>query len=181
MIFRSTPLPDLQLLELEPRGDARGFFARAFCKRELAAHGLDLEIAQANTSFSAQAGTLRGMHYQLPPHSETKIVRCIRGSIYDAALDLRPESPTFGKSWGQVLSAENRLALVIPKGFAHGFLTLENDSEVFYLVDEYYSPEWERGIRWDDPRFAVSWPRQPEVLSERDLAHPDFDPDWHLA
>jgi len=167
--FHATPLPGLTLVELEPRGDERGNFARAFCTREMQAAGLEMQVAQVNLSCSTQRGTLRGMHFQLPPYAEAKLVRCLRGAIYDMALDVHS-----GQSWGVELSAANRLALYVPKGFAHGFLSLVDDCEVLYLTDEFYSPEWERGIRWNDPRFELQWPFEPRVISERDRAHPDY-------
>jgi len=133
------------------------------------AAGLEMQVAQVNLSCSTQRGTLRGMHFQLPPYAEAKLVRCLRGAIYDMALDVHS-----GQSWGVELSAANRLALYVPKGFAHGFLSLVDDCEVLYLTDEFYSPEWERGIRWNDPRFELQWPFEPRVISERDRAHPDY-------
>jgi dTDP-4-dehydrorhamnose 3,5-epimerase len=134
-----------------------------------------------NNSLSVSKGTLRGMHYQLAPKGETKVVRCLRGALFDIILDLRQGSPTFGKHFGVELSAENRRMLYVPKGFAHGFVTLVEDTEAFYLVDEFYSPEHERGIRWNDPRFALPWPVQPVVMSDKDRAYRDFDPAWHLG
>jgi dTDP-4-dehydrorhamnose 3,5-epimerase len=181
MIFTKTPLKDAYLIDLEKRGDERGFFARLFCVEEFAKHGLETCFIQANNSFSKEKGTFRGMHYQLAPKAETKLVRCIKGSLYDAILDLRPNSPTFGKSFGAVLSADNRLMMYVPRGFAHGFLTLEPDSEVFYLVSESYSKEHERGIRWNDPHFKIAWPASPVVLSERDRQHREFDFSYHLS
>ena len=181
MIFTETPLRGAFLIDLERRGDDRGFFARAFCEREFAAHGLATRFVQANDSLSAQRGTLRGMHYQLAPKAETKLVRCIRGALFDVILDLRSGSATFGKSFGAELTAENRRMMYVPKGFAHGFVTLADDTEAFYLVDEHYAPEAERGVRWDDPRFAIRWPVAPAVLSDKDRAHRDFDPRWHLG
>ncbi len=181
MKFTETPLPGAWLIDLEKRGDDRGFFARAFCEREFADHGLVDRFVQVNNSLSAQRGTLRGMHYQLQPRSETKLVRCIRGALWDAILDLRPGSPTFGKSFGAELTAENRRMLYVPKGFAHGFITLADDTEAFYFVDEFYAPEQERGVRWDDPRFAIPWPERPVVISDKDRGHRDFDPAWHLG
>ena len=130
------------------------------------------QFVQVNNSLSARKGTLRGMHYQLAPKAETKVVRCIRGALYDVILDLRQGSPTFGQSFGAELSAENRRMMYVPKGFAHGFFTLTDDTEAFYFVDEFYAPERERGIRWDDPRFAIAWPAQPAVLSEKDRGLP---------
>lgn len=181
MIFTETPIPGVYVVDLERRGDDRGFFARAFCEREFAAHGLATRFVQANDSLSAQRGTLRGMHYQLAPRAETKLVRCIRGALYDVVLDLRPGSPTFGKSYGTELTAANRRMMYVPKGFAHGFVTLEDDTEAFYLVDEPYAPEQERGVRWNDPRFGIRWPVEPAVISDKDRRHPDFDPKHHLG
>jgi len=181
MQFIPTPLAGAFLIDLEKRGDDRGFFARAFCEQEFAAHQLVSRFVQVNNSLSAFKGTLRGMHYQLAPKGETKLVRCIRGALWDAILDLRPESPTFGQHFGAELSAENRRMMYVPKGFAHGFITLQDDTEAFYFVDEFYSPEQERGLRWNDPRFAIKWPAEPVVLSDKDREHKDFDPAWHLA
>ena len=181
MIFNHTPLPGAYLLDLEKRGDDRGFFARAFCEREFAASNLATRFVQANNSLSARKGTLRGMHYQLAPKAETKLVRCIRGALYDLILDMRPDSPTFGQSFGAELTAENRRMMYVPKGFAHGFITLADDTEAFYFVDEFYSPEHERGIRWNDPEFNLSWPLSPTVLSDKDANHRDFDSAWHLS
>ena len=172
MQFISTPLKGSYLIDLEKRGDDRGFFSRMFCIEEFAKHGLESKFIQANNSFSTHRGTLRGLHYQLHPKEETKLVRCIKGSFYDVILDLRNDSPTFGKSFGAVLSADNRRMMYVPRGFAHGFLTLEDDSEVIYFVSEFYSKDEERGIRWNDPRFKIEWPSEPVVISERDRNHP---------
>lgn len=180
MIFTETPLAGAYLIELEKRGDDRGFFARAFCQKEFSAHGLVSNFVQVNNSLSATKGTLRGMHYQLAPRAETKLVRCIRGGLYDVILDLRPGSPTFGKSFGAELTAENRRMMYVPKGFAHGFITIEPNTEAFYFVDEFYAPEHERGVRWNDPKFKIAWPLDPAVLSDKDKAQRDFDPAWHL-
>ena len=180
MIFTETPIPGAYLIDLEKRGDDRGFFARAFCEKEFAAHQLVTRFVQVNNSLSAQRGTLRGMHYQLAPKAETKLVRCIRGALYDLILDLRPGSPTFGQSFGAELTAENRRMMYVPKGFAHGFITLADDTEAFYFVDEFYAPEHERGVRWNDPRFDLQWPIDPVVLSDKDANQRDFDPAWHL-
>lgn len=174
MLFEPTPLQGGYVIEPQRRGDERGFFARVFCQKELAEQGLTCNVVQANNSFSAKARTLRGLHYQLPPHCETKIVRCIRGSIYDVMVDLRPDSSTFGKHFGAELTAANQKMMYVPKGFAHGFITLADDCEVLYLVDEFYSPDRERGLRWNDPFFKVEWLESPVCLSERDAAHPDF-------
>jgi dTDP-4-dehydrorhamnose 3,5-epimerase len=181
VIFTPAPLQGVYVVEMEKRGDDRGFFARAFCENEFAARGLATRMVQMNDSLSVRRGTLRGMHYQLAPKAETKVVRCFRGALFDIVLDLRRDSPTFGKTFGVELTAENRRMLYVPKGFAHGFVTLLDDTEAFYLVDEFYSPEHERGVRWNDPRFAIEWPVQPAVMSEKDRAYRDFDPAWHLG
>jgi dTDP-4-dehydrorhamnose 3,5-epimerase len=180
MIFTETPIPGAFLIDLEKRGDDRGFFARGFCEKEFAAHRLATRFVQVNNSLSAQRGTLRGMHYQLAPRAETKLVRCIRGALYDLILDLRPGSATFGQSFGAELTAENRRMMYVPKGFAHGFITLAEDTEAFYFVDEFYAPEHERGVRWNDPEFNLRWPIAPIVLSDKDANQRDFDPAWHL-
>jgi dTDP-4-dehydrorhamnose 3,5-epimerase len=181
MIFTETALPGAFIIELEKRGDERGFFARAFCEREFGAHKLTTHFVQVNNSLSADRGTLRGLHYQLAPKAETKVVRCIRGSLFDMIIDLRKESPTFGQSFGLELSAENRRMLYVPKGFAHGFVTLTENTEAFYFVDEFYAPEQERGVRFNDPKFALKWPIEPVVISDKDRNHRDFDPSWHLG
>jgi len=180
MIFNETPIPGVYLIDLEKRGDDRGFFARVFCTNEFREHGLVTEFVQVNNSLTGAKGTLRGMHYQLPPSAETKIVRCIRGALWDCVLDLRPDSLTFGRWFGSELSADNRRMMYVPKGFAHGFLTLENDAEAFYFVDEVYAPQQERIVRWNDPKFAIEWPMQPVSLSDKDANAPDFDPAHHL-
>ena len=180
MIFTATPLAGAYLIDLEKKGDERGFFARAFCENEFGEHGLAGHFCQLNNSLSAQKSTLRGMHYQLPPKAETKVVRCIRGALYDMILDLRLSSATFGKSFGAELSAENRRMMYVPKGFAHGFLTLADDTEAFYFVDEFYAPERERCIRYNDPKFGLRWPANPTVISDKDKNQANFDPAWHL-
>lgn len=181
MIFHPTPLKDAYVLELEKRGDDRGFFARVYCEKEFTEHGLPSEFVQVNNSLSAEQGTLRGMHYQLAPHAETKLVRCIRGSLWDCIVDLRPDSPTFKQWFGEELSAENRKMMVVPKGFAHGFITTSPDAEAFYFVDAFYAPESERGLRWNDPAIGIEWPVEPKVLSDKDQNWPDFNQDYHLA
>lgn len=181
MRFVETPLRGAYLIELEKKVDDRGFFARAFCVDEYARLGLESKIVQINNSLSARRGTLRGMHYQLAPMAETKIVRCLRGSFFDAIIDLRPDSPTFMRWFGETLTADNRKALYVPKGFAHGILTLEDDTEAYYLVTQFYSKEHERGIRWDDPAFGIGWPIPPAVVSEKDALHPDFSRDYHCG
>lgn len=181
MIFTETKLAGAFVIELERRGDDRGFFARTFCTNEFSEAGLVTNFVQVNNSLSAKVGTLRGMHYQLTPHAETKIVRCIKGALCDVILDIRPESETFGQHFKIELTADNRTMLYVPKGFAHGFVTLTADTEAFYFVDEFYAPDAERGIRWNDPEFAIEWPVEPSEISERDVAHPDFDPITHLS
>jgi len=181
MQFDETPLKGAFVIHLDKIGDERGFFARLFCEKEFEYHGLDNRILQANNSFSAEMGTLRGLHYQLAPMAETKIVRCIKGSLYDVIVDLREDSKTFGQWFAVELTEENRTMLYIPKGFAHGFLTLSDDSEILYLTSQYYSPKHERGIRWDDPYFSIDWPFTPRVLSTRDSEHPNFCSGHHLA
>lgn len=181
MIFQAAPLEGVYLIEPEQRLDERGFFARAFCEQEFARRGLASSFVQVNDSLSVARGTLRGMHYQLPPRAETKMIRCVSGALHDVVLDLRPGSRTFGRSFGAELSASNRRMMYVPKGFAHGFVTLTDDVEAIYLVDETYAPELERGIRWDDPAFGLQWPIAPVVVSDKDRRHPDFDPAWHLG
>ncbi len=181
MIFTETKIPGAFVIDLEKRGDDRGFFARVFCQDEFRDRGLVNHFIQVNDSHSAHAGTLRGMHYQLGDHGETKLVRCIRGRLYDVVLDLRPASPTFGQSVGAELSAENRRMMYVPRGCAHGFVTLDDDTEAFYFVDALYAPTHERGVRWNDPAFNIDWPRLPAVLSDKDRGHRDFDRAWHLG
>lgn len=181
MLFKETPLKGAFTIDLEKREDERGFFARFFCVNEFEKHGLPKTFVQINNSLSVHKGTLRGMHYQLAPKGETKVVRCVKGSLYDVILDLRPDSPTFGQSFGTVLSAENRKMMLVPQGFAHGFLTLEDDSEALYLVSEFYAAEYERGIRWNDPHFKIAWPETPKIISDKDRKHPDFDSIYHLG
>lgn len=180
MTFEETPIPGAWLVGLERRGDERGFFARLFCADEFAEHGLAVTFVQVNDSLSVERGTLRGMHYQLPPAAEVKLVRCVRGALYDVILDLRPDSPAFKRWFGVELSAENRLMMVVPEGCAHGFLTLEPETETIYFVTAPYSPECERGVRWNDPAFAIDWPFEPTVLSDKDRDQHDFNPARHL-
>lgn len=180
MYFTKTPLADAFIVDLDKKGDDRGFFARFYCTKEFKHHGLDDHFVQVNNSLSAQKGTLRGMHYQLHPKAESKLVRCIKGALYDVILDLRKDSPTFGQSYGCELTADNRRMMYVPKGFAHGFLTLTEDTEALYLVSEFYAPELERGIRWNDPAFNIQWPMKPALVSSKDEEHADFNPDYHL-
>ncbi len=174
MIFTPTELKDATIIDLEPFHDERGFFARTWCQREFAEHGLVATVVQANMSYNRRKGTLRGMHFQREPHAETKLVRVVRGAIYDVIIDLRPDSPTFKRWIGVELTAENRRALYVPAGFAHGFQTLADDTEVFYQVSAFYTPGAEGGVRYDDPAFAVSWPLPVSVISAKDAAWPDF-------
>jgi dTDP-4-dehydrorhamnose 3,5-epimerase len=174
MIFRETKLPGVFEVHLDPIPDDRGFFARAWCQREFEAHRLNTRLAQCSLSFSTLKGTLRGIHFQSPPHAEAKLVRCIKGAIYDVVVDLRLGSPTF-KGWiAAVLTAANRLTLYVPEGCGHGFLTLEDETEVFYQMSEFYDAESARGVRWDDPAFQIAWPERVEVISERDRTYPNF-------
>lgn len=175
MVFVETKLKGVFIIEPERREDERGFFARTFCQREFEAHGVDARVAQCSVSFNKRKGTLRGLHYQIAPHAESKLVRCTRGAIYDVAVDLRLDSPTF-KQWAAVeLSADNRKALYIPAGCAHGFQTLVDDTEVYYQISEVYHPESARGVRWDDPAFGIKWPiTENTTISEKDLCYPDY-------
>ena len=174
MIFQKTIIEGAWLVELNRLGDDRGFFARTWCREEFENRGITVDLRQANMSFSAKAGTLRGMHFQYGEDAEMKLVRCVRGAIFDVVLDLRKGSPTFGRWEGVELTAENRRMLVVPEGCAHGFQTLVGDSEVFYLVSAAYAPESEGGVRWDDPAFGIKWPLPVSEISAKDAAHPDF-------
>lgn len=176
MIFTETEVAGVYVVAIEPRGDERGFFARTFCRDEFERHGLNPHVDQCNVSLSMEAGTLRGMHFQLPPHEEAKLVRCTRGALFDVALDLRPESPSYLRWVGVELSADNRRMLYVPEGCAHGFQTLVPETEAFYQVSAAYAPEAERGVRWDDDAFGIEWPEADErVISEKDRAWPDWD------
>jgi dTDP-4-dehydrorhamnose 3,5-epimerase len=174
MIFTETAFKGAFIIEPERRYDERGFFARTWCQREFAAKGLPSAWVQCNISFSRQRGTLRGMHYQASPYEEAKLVRCTTGAIYDVIIDLRYESPTFRQWLALELTADNRRMLFIPQGFAHGFQTLADDTEVFYQMSQFYAPEYARGVRWDDPAFGISWPAEKRIISERDRSFPDF-------
>lgn len=162
------------VVEPEPVADDRGFFARSWCADEFAAHGLDPALGQCSISFNHRALTLRGMHWQAAPHGESKLVRCTAGAVHDVALDLRSGSPTNGLYFGIGLTASNRAALFIPPGVAHGFLTLADDTELLYQISVPFHAPSARGVRWDDPAFAIEWPADPLVISERDLAYPDY-------
>lgn len=174
MIFEELEVVGAYLLKPERHEDARGFFARTFCRRELEELGLEASVAQCNVSFNHRRGTVRGMHYQAPPSEEVKLVRCTRGAIHDVIVDLRPGSASFKRHAAVELDAERRASLYVPAGVAHGFQTLTDDSEVFYQMSEFYDPESSRGVRWNDPSFRISWPREITVISERDLAFPDW-------
>jgi dTDP-4-dehydrorhamnose 3,5-epimerase len=175
VIFTETPLAGAFVLDLEKRGDDRGFFARTFCQNEFTDHGLEPVVAQCNLSWNARAGTLRGMHYQLPPAAETKLVRCTAGAIYDVIVDLRPESPTYLQHFGVELTAENRRALYVPAIFGHGYQALTDGAEVTYQVGEFYTPGAERGLRHDDPALGIEWPIPVTEISEKDASWPLLD------
>jgi dTDP-4-dehydrorhamnose 3,5-epimerase len=174
MLFDRTKIAGTFQIQPELRTDERGFFARTWCRAEFEEAGLDARLAQCSISFNARKGTLRGMHYQADPYGEAKLVRCTMGAIYDVVLDLRAASPTFRKWIGVTLTAENRRMVYVPQGCAHGFLTLEDNSEVFYQISEFYHPEAACGVRWNDPAFGIEWPGKVEVISERDRTLPDF-------
>ncbi len=174
MKFEETPLSGAYLIDLQPVSDARGFFSRTFCRREFSELRLNPIVAQCNQSFNLLSGTLRGMHYQVEPFREVKVIRCVAGAIFDAIIDLRSDSSTCRRWFGTELSARNRRSLYVPEGFAHGYLTLADETEVQYTVSEFYSPGHERGIRWNDPAFGIEWPIAPRVVSDKDASHPDF-------
>lgn len=174
MIFKETPLPGAYVIDIQRHEDERGFFARTWCQQEYTEQGLNPRLVQSSISYNKSKGTLRGMHYQLPPFAEVKVVRCTRGAIYDVVLDLRRESPTYRQHFGVVLTPENHTMLYVPAGCAHGLLTLEEESEVLYLISEFYAPDYARGVRWDDPAFGIQWPGAVQVISERDAHYPDF-------
>jgi dTDP-4-dehydrorhamnose 3,5-epimerase len=174
MIFTETTLAGVYVIEPERREDERGFFARTWCKQEFEAHGLNPRLVQCNISYNRKKGTLRGMHFQVAPYQEAKLIRCTAGAIYDVAIDLRPQSPTFLRHFGISLSAQASNMLYVPEGFAHGFLTLADDSEVFYQMSEFYAPDYGRGVRWNDPAFGIHWPAEVVVISGRDANYPEF-------
>lgn len=172
MRFVPAPLEGIFVVEPDLLEDERGFFARSFCQDQFRAHGLDPVVAQCNISFNRQRGTLRGLHYQAPPHEEAKLMRCTRGAVWDAVVDLRDSSGTRYRWFAVELTSENRRALYVPAGFAHGFQTLEDDSEVLYQMSEFFHPESARGLRWDDPAFGIAWPLRDPVLSLKDQSYP---------
>jgi dTDP-4-dehydrorhamnose 3,5-epimerase len=174
VIFTETTLKEAFLIEPERREDERGFFARTWCQREFESHGLHKKWVQCNISFNKKKGTLRGMHYQVPPYEEAKLVRCTRGAIFDVIIDLRLQSPSF-KQWVTLeLTADNRRMLYIPEGFAHGFQTLTDETEIFYQMSQFYAPAHANGVRWDDPVFNITWPADERTISEQDRSYPDF-------
>jgi dTDP-4-dehydrorhamnose 3,5-epimerase len=172
--FEETALPGVFVIGLTPAADPRGWFARTYCEREFAEHGLDGRFVQCNLSHNAVRGTLRGMHFQRDPRPEIKLVRCIRGSIYDVVIDLRKDSPSYLRSVAVELNERNGLALYVPAGFAHGFQTLEDNTDVWYQMGEFYVPELAGGVRWDDPAFGIAWPIAEPILSDKDRSYPDY-------
>lgn len=174
MIFSATGLPGAFVVDVEPVADERGFFARTFCRQTFGAHGLETAFEQHSLSRNTRRATLRGLHFQAEPHGETKIVRCTRGVVYDVIVDLRPTSPAYCRWFGVELSGESGRALYIPRGLAHGFITLSDDCDVAYVISTAYRADHARGVRWNDPAFGIEWPLEPAVMSARDAAHPDF-------
>lgn len=174
MKFTETELEGAFIVEPELLEDERGFFARTWCQKEFEQHGLLTDLVQCNVSFNRRKGTLRGMHFQVAPHEESKLVRCTKGAIHDVIIDLRPNSQTHKKWLSVVLTAENRKMIFIPEGLGHGFLTLTDNTEVFYQMSEFYSPECACGVRWNDPAFDIDWPAEVIVISEKDMHYPDY-------
>jgi dTDP-4-dehydrorhamnose 3,5-epimerase len=174
VIFSEASVDGALIVDVERHDDERGYFARTWCAQEFADNGLNPGLSQASVSFSRRRGTLRGLHYQAPPHAEDKLVRCPRGAIYDVVLDLRPGSPTYLRHFGLALDEETHRALYVPKGCAHGFQTLTEDTLVFYQMSEPHAPESARGVRWDDPAFGIEWPLPDPILKERDATYPDY-------
>jgi dTDP-4-dehydrorhamnose 3,5-epimerase len=174
MTFEETGLAGVFEIQIEPKPDERGFFARSWCQREFTDKGLDSRLVQCSLSFNARKGTLRGIHYQTDPHAETKVVRCTGGAIYDVVVDLRRHSPTFRQWTARILTSSKRNMMYVPAGCGHGFLTLEDGTEVLYQMSEFYYPALARGVRWDDPAFQIEWPSDVRVISERDREYPDF-------
>jgi dTDP-4-dehydrorhamnose 3,5-epimerase len=175
MIFTKTNLVNAYIIEPEKKHDPRGFFARVWCQKEFADHDLISQLVQVNVSYNKKPGTLRGMHYQAKPFQESKLVRCTRGAIYDVIIDLRPSSPTYQQWLGVELTAENYRMLYVPEGFAHGFQTLEGNTEVAYQVSEFYAPQFERGVRYNDPAWGIVWPLDVRVISDKDRDWPDYE------
>lgn len=180
MTFTSASIEGSYIIDPELHGDERGFFARIFCAREFASRGLASDLVQTNMSYSAERGTMRGLHYQEAPHQEAKLIRCTRGAVFDVVVDVRPESTTFMEWMGVELTAKNRRMVYVPEGCAHGMLTLVADTEVFYPVSDFYSPDVEQGIRYDDPAFNIDWPIDVRVISSKDRTWPDFQVSEHV-
>jgi len=178
MNFIETKLPGAYIIELDKVGDERGFFSRVWCRKTMEEQGLNTNIAQINTSYNAHKGTLRGLHYQQAPYEEVKIVQCIRGSIYDVIVDIRPESPTYKQWFGIQLDEDCGKLLYSPEGFAHGYQTVKNNSAIIYPTSEFYTPESERGIKWDDPAIGIKWPLVPGSMSEKDLSWLPLEPEF---
>lgn len=176
MHFNATPIHGAFVIEPQRIGDERGFFARLWCERELADHGLETTVRQTNIGSSTRRATLRGLHYQRDPHAEVKLIRCPRGAVYDVIVDLRPESPSYRQWYGVELDAGNCRALYVPAGCAQGYITLTDDTEIYYHTSRFYTPQAATGVRWDDPAFAIDWPLEPAVISEADRNWPDFAP-----
>ena len=175
MIFRETALNGAYIIEPEKYEDDRGHFARVFCEKEFEDHGFQLNMVQSNIAFSRKKGTLRGLHYQVNPYAEVKLVRCITGGIFDVIIDLRPESSTYKQWFGIELNAKKNQMLLVPENFAHGYQSLVDNTEVFYQVSQFYTPDAERGVRWDDPAFNIQWPEMVHpIISEKDNSWPDF-------
>jgi dTDP-4-dehydrorhamnose 3,5-epimerase len=182
MIFNETRIRNAFIIEIEKRADERGYFARAFCQKEMEAHGLNTVICQANIALSRQPGTLRGMHYQAAPYQEAKLVRCIAGAAFDAIIDLRPDSPSYKRWLGVELSSEKQNMIYVPEGCAHGYLTLAENTEIYYQVSQFYAPAAERGIRWNDPAFAIEWPVGADlIISEKDQNWPNWSDPRHAG
>jgi len=175
MKFTETRLKGAYIVEIDKIEDDRGFFGRSWCAKEFEDEGLKGAICQINTSYSKSKGTIRGMHYQVDPYQETKIIRCTRGCIYDVIIDLRPDSKTFKQWLGTTLSADSYKMIYVPENFAHGYLTVEDNTEVYYAVTQFYTPSAERGLRFDDPAFSIDWPIPVAIYSEKDLSHSAFD------
>lgn len=174
MIFQETKLQGASIIDIKELVDERGFFARGWCKHEFEEYGLVSQVAQANISYNKKKGTLRGLHYQIEPYAETKLIRCTRGAIYDVIIDLRPKSSTYREWIGVELTADNHRMLYVPEVFAHGFQTLEDNTEVFYQVSAFYTPEAERGLRYDDPKFGINWPLEVSMISSKDANWPNY-------
>lgn len=174
MIFTETALAGAYVIDVEKITDERGFFARSWCRKEFEQHGLNSDFVQCNISYNSMRATLRGMHFQLPPYEEVKLVRCVQGAIYDVIVDLRRDSSSYCHWQAVELNEKNRRALYVPEGFAHGFLTLTDDTEVLYQMSSWYEPDYAKGIRWDDEVIDIKWPQKPQCISRKDLTYPDF-------